>query len=199
MCIIDRVWNSLILKRKKVQYDSSLHIVGRLYVHGRAGGIKIGRDVTIYSKAAVNPTSGFSHTYLRAEGNGTIVIGNHVGMSHTNITAVESVIIEDDVLLGSGVKIWDTDFHSLDFYDRMQGDCNIKTAPIKIGRGAFVGACSIILKGVTIGEKAVVGAGSVVTKDIPANEIWAGNPVRFIRKLENQENSREEKAGSLRI
>lgn len=28
-----------------------------------------------------------------------------------------------------------------------------------------------------------LGAGSVVTKDIPANEIWGGNPAHFIRSL----------------
>lgn len=38
------------------------------------------------------------------------------------------------------------------------------------------------MKPVTIGEDAIVGAGSVVTKDIPAGEVWAGNPARFIRK-----------------
>lgn len=32
------------------------------------------------------------------------------------------------------------------------------------------------------GENAIVGAGSIVTKDIPANEVWAGNPARFIIK-----------------
>ena len=29
----------------------------------------------------------------------------------------------------------------------------------------------------------MVGAGSVVTKNIPAGEIWAGNPAKFIRKI----------------
>ena len=46
----------------------------------------------------------------------------------------------------------------------------------------FIGSNVTILKGVTIGDEAVVGAGSIVTKDIPAGEIWAGNPARFIRK-----------------
>ena len=39
-----------------------------------------------------------------------------------------------------------------------------------------------MVKPVTIGERAIIGAGSVVTKDIPANEVWAGNPAKFIRK-----------------
>jgi acetyltransferase-like isoleucine patch superfamily enzyme len=37
---------------------------------------------------------------------------------------------------------------------------------------------------VTIGENAIVGAGSVVTKDVPANVIVAGNPAKFLRKVD---------------
>ena len=63
-------------------------------------------------------------------------------------------------------------------------DKNLKTAPISIEKDAFIGGGTIILKGVRIGEESVVGAGSVVTKSIPAKEIWADNPAKFIRKLE---------------
>ena len=41
-----------------------------------------------------------------------------------------------------------------------------------------------MLKGVTIGENSVVGAGSVVTHDVPKNEVWAGNPARFVKKID---------------
>lgn len=52
-----------------------------------------------------------------------------------------------------------------------------------ISENAFIGAHSTILKGVTIGTNSIVGACSVVTKDIPSNEVWAGNPARFIRTV----------------
>ena len=35
-----------------------------------------------------------------------------------------------------------------------------------------------------MGEYAMIGAGSVVTKNIPAGELWVGNPARFVRKIE---------------
>ena len=65
-------------------------------------------------------------------------------------------------------------------------ETGILTRPVVIRDGAFIGAHSIILKGVTVGEKSVVGAGSVVTRSIPDGEIWAGNPARFIRKLDTR-------------
>lgn len=48
---------------------------------------------------------------------------------------------------------------------------------------ASIGARCVILPGVTIGEDAMIGAGSVVTKNIPAGEVWAGNPAMFLRTL----------------
>ena len=46
----------------------------------------------------------------------------------------------------------------------------------------FIGCHTVICNSVTIGKNSIVGASSVVTKDIPDNEVWAGNPARFIKK-----------------
>lgn len=54
---------------------------------------------------------------------------------------------------------------------------------MEIRDNEFIGAFTIILKGVTVGENSVIGAGSVVTKSVPDNQIWAGNPAKFIRAL----------------
>lgn len=51
---------------------------------------------------------------------------------------------------------------------------------VKIGSRVFIGMNTLIVNSVEIGERAVLAAGSVVTKDIPKEEIWGGNPARFI-------------------
>jgi acetyltransferase-like isoleucine patch superfamily enzyme len=56
----------------------------------------------------------------------------------------------------------------------------VKQSPITIGNHVFVGHSSVILPGVSIGDYSIIAAGSVVTKDVPAFEIWGGNPARRI-------------------
>jgi len=109
-----------------------------------------------------------------------------LSMSNSAIVCVNSITIGDNVMIGGSCKIWDTDFHPIDPDMRKKDpNKNFKSRPIIIKDNAFIGGCSIILKGVTIGENAVIGAGSVVSKDVPANEIWAGNPARFIKKVQD--------------
>lgn len=172
------------LKYKNVVYGSNFKVKGRLYIHGDKGAVSIGDNVTIFCDEAINPTSGIAHTHLVACNGAKLRIGNNVGMSHVNITAHTGVTIDDNVLIGSGVKIWDTDFHPIQYKNRVIENAPGNSMPIHICEGAFVGACSIVLKGVTIGRHSVIGAGSVVTKNVPDFEIWAGNPARFIKKVD---------------
>ncbi|WP_111308313.1 acyltransferase [Confluentibacter sediminis] len=59
---------------------------------------------------------------------------------------------------------------------------------VKIGRATFIGSNVIITNEVTIGNNVIVGSGSIITKSIPDNQIWAGNPAKFIkhRFIENK-------------
>jgi acetyltransferase-like isoleucine patch superfamily enzyme len=117
---------------------------------------------------------------------GKLIIHDNVGISSTAIVCWNKIEIGNNVRIGGGTVIYDTDFHSLNYQDRIsfpEIKDNIKTMPILIEDNVFIGAHSTILKGVTIGKNSIVGACSVVTKNIPENEIWAGNPAKFIRKL----------------
>lgn len=176
------LYNCIIIKKNRVKKSNNLVINGRLYIDGK--NITIGNNVKLNSGYKYNPIGGQERIILISRENGKIEIGNKVGISNSTIVSHNEVIIEDNVLIGGSCKIYDTDFHSIEFEKRMNKPDNaIKTKPIRIKEGAFVGAHSIILKGVTIGKYSIVGAGSVVTKSIPDGEIWAGNPARFIRKI----------------
>ena len=55
----------------------------------------------------------------------------------------------------------------------------------KIGDNVSIGSNATILP-VTITDQVVIGAGSVVTKDITEPGIYAGNPARRIRNINNK-------------
>jgi acetyltransferase-like isoleucine patch superfamily enzyme len=140
--------------------------------------------VVFIGKTAYNPAGVNRMCSLRVEEKGRLKIGDHVGFSGVSIVATESIEIGEYCMVGANVSIWDTDFHPLEWVLRRQNSCaNTRHKGIHIGNDVFLGAGSIILKGVTIGDRAIIGAGSVVRGDIPADEVWAGNPAIFIRKL----------------
>ena len=104
------------------------------------------------------------------------------------------VIIGNNVTIKSGVYIWDGLRIDNDVFigpnvtfinDKIPRS---KTYPEKllitfVEDGASIGAGSIIMGGVKIGQNSMIGAGSLVTKDVPANQLWYGNPAKFIRDL----------------
>lgn len=53
---------------------------------------------------------------------------------------------------------------------------------VRVGESAYLGQGCCVREGVAIGAGAVVGMGSVVFTDVPAGEVWAGNPARRLRE-----------------
>lgn len=187
--IYNKLRNIIVLNIYNVRIGVDWRINGRIII-ANAGKIVIGTRFCANSGRHYNPIGGDAILRIVVRNGGSLTIGNEVGISNSTIVCWNTVEIGDFVYIGGGCKIWDTDFHSIDPIERRHnGDKGVKTAPIKIGNYAFIGACSIILKGVTIGNNSVVGAGSVVTKSIPDNEIWAGNPAIFIKTLLPQKKS----------
>lgn len=183
-----RVVNTPKLLMCGVKLGKNVHFRGKVFfknVRSGKGSISIGNNVNINSSLAADPIGGDTRTILYTRNKGRIMIEEGVGISNVALVSDASITIGAYSNLGGGVKVYDTDFHSLDSQVRLNGDKDIKSKPVVIGKCVFVGGHSIILKGVTIGDDAVIGAGSVVTKDVPAGEIWAGNPAKFIRKVKS--------------
>lgn len=103
--------------------------------------------------------------------------------SHTFIC--EGVHIGNRVFVGHGVTFINDRFpRATTSSGRLQTEADWRVEETHVHDGASIGSGASILCGVTIGTNAIVGAGSVVTRSVPPNEIWAGNPARFLRKVE---------------
>lgn len=113
------------------------------------------------------------------------VIGEHVSLMNTRLACHDQIVIEDYVSFGHNCMLL-TGSHDFSQTNKLRQD-KLVTKPITIKQGAFIGSGVIVLGGVTIGKHAVIGAGSVVTKVVPPFEFWAGNPAKFIRKVETHE------------
>lgn len=112
-----------------------------------------------------------SHCFIEND----VVIGNNVTIK-CGVQLWDGITLEDDVFIGSNVTFTN------DRYPRSKNGKWILEKTV-VRRGASIGAGTVVLCGIEIGEKAMIGAGSVVTKNVPAGELWLGNPARFVRKM----------------
>tara|TARA_B100001113_G_scaffold72596_1_gene56225 strand:- start:122 stop:664 length:543 start_codon:yes stop_codon:yes gene_type:complete len=118
------------------------------------------------------------------ENEGVISIGKYCLITPgVRIMAAERIEIGDACMIAHGAYISDADWHGI--YDRAEPVGNTK--PIVLEDNVWIGDSAIICKGVTIGKNSIIGAGAVVTKEVPPNCIYAGNPARLVKKLENKD------------
>lgn len=115
-----------------------------------------------------------SHCFIEND----VEIGNNVTVK-CGVQLWNGLRVEDDVFIGANVSFTNDRFPRSKQYP-------VAFEKTVIRKGASIGAGSVLLCGIEIGEKAMIGAGSVVTKDVPAGELWVGNPARFVRKLEEE-------------
>ncbi|MBW7865754.1 MAG: N-acetyltransferase [Candidatus Hydrogenedens sp.] len=102
--------------------------------------------------------------------------------SHTFIC--EGVVIGDGVFIGHNVTFINDKYpRAVNPDGSLQTEADWSVEPTRVGDRASVGSSVTVLCGVEIGAGAMVGAGSVVTRSVPAGELWAGNPARFMRKV----------------
>lgn len=181
--IITIIFNFIQICTHNASLGKGVKINGTIRIYG-TGRLTISDNVIINSHLRYNPIGGQSGcTFSVAEG-ATVTIGEGAGISNVAICSRERIEIGREVYIGGDCRLYDTDFHSLKRELRINNhDTDIHSRPIQIKDGAFIGASCIILKGVTIGENSVVGAGAVVACDIPDNQIWAGNPAKYIKDV----------------
>jgi len=97
---------------------------------------------------------------------------------------LDYVEIEDAVLIGPHAVLLSGGrahrFDRLDVPIKDQG--NLPKEPLRIGRGAWIGANATVMA--EVGHDAIVGAGAVVTKPVLPYAVVAGNPARLVKMRE---------------
>lgn len=87
----------------------------------------------------------------------------------------------DRIEIGAHATISQRAFICTATHDVDHPNMPLKTAPVKIGAGAWVCAEAYVHPGVAVGIDAVVGVRAVVLHDIPPGQIVGGNPAKFLR------------------
>lgn len=97
-----------------------------------------------------------------------------------HVTICKDAIIDDGVFIGPNTTL-----------------LNDKYPPSKVSRPprifprAIIGGGVVLCPNVAVGTNAVVGAGSVVTESVPMNEVWVGNPAKFLMTREEYDRKHE--------
>lgn len=145
-------------------------IVGRPTIEG---DVEFGSDLVLSSRPI--------RSHLIASLGAKIRVGDRVTIgSGAAIAAQVRIEIGNDVEIGRGVMILDTDFHDVGAFDS-----NSSSAPVVIEDGVVLGDRVVVLKGAHIEKGARVLERSVVSGHVPAGAIVAGVPARTVRSKSN--------------
>lgn len=180
----------IILSFFRCNYGKNFRVDGKtiIRVH-KKGALYFGDNVEINSRFMANLVGMTNPTVFQCIGNGSIIIGDNSGCSSTIFSSRSTIKIGRNVKIGGNVRIFDHDYHPLDYKERknpFSHETENQSSPVIIGDDVFIGTNAIILKGVTIGDRSVIGAGAVVSiKNIPPDSLITGNPAK-IRPLDKK-------------
>lgn len=138
------------------------------------GYLRVGRNAALIQLARYVPFMPLKNLIYRALG---VRVGAYASvglMVMFDIFFPQDVTLGEDCVVGYNSTVLCHEFTSREW----------RRGPVRIGRGATIGANCTILPGVVIGDGATVSAMSLVNRDVPPGAFVGGVPVRMIRRPE---------------
>lgn len=146
--------------------------------------IKGGRKIAIGDRCIIYPDCSLSVEQAAWALDGPrLTLGEGVLLqSNVTITCAERIELAPSAAIGSNSLISDND-HTIDGSAESVLAMPIVSAPLRIGRGVWVGHNCSIVRGASIGDHCVIGANSVVRSAIPPYSIAVGAPARVVGRV----------------
>jgi acetyltransferase-like isoleucine patch superfamily enzyme len=173
--------NVVVAETAYVETTFSFH----LYRSEQPVGVRIGRGASTYLG-----------TMFDVGPRGTVTLGDFALVHGARIICDQAVEIGDHALTSWNVVLMDTYRWPRDRAARRralerasarwprEASPEAPARPIAIGPNTWIGFEACILPGVTVGAGSIVGARSVVLEDVEPYTVVAGNPARFLRRLD---------------
>ena len=160
---------------------------------GQLGFKQIGRNVLIsrfarfygISKISIGNNVRIDDFCVFSAGS-EITIGNYIHIAcYASLIGAGKIMLEDFTSVAARSTILSScdDFSGAALVNPMIDDefLNVLHAPVIMKKHSVIGVGTVILPGVTLNEGCAVGTMSLVKYDIPAYQIWVGNPARYIK------------------
>lgn len=185
----------------KAQIDKTVYIGPNAVI----GECIIGKNSIIHNSVTVENDVIIGNNVIIYSGSilGTVGLGcyrDELGYLFT-FPHLGRLIIEDNVVIGANCSVArgslsntiigkGTKINSLCF---IAHNCKLEenvlitgstmlNGSVSIGRNSTIYSNVIIREQTKIGDNVIIGMGSVVLGDIPSNEVWVGNPAKFLKK-----------------
>lgn len=144
---------------------------------GRPGLLGLYTRHALYKRLLARAGSDVHFGYQTLLSKPAASIGDRVYLGR--LCTVGWVEIGEDVRIADGVQLLSGSHHH-GSAEQGVGLAGTTHQPIRIGRGAWIGANAVVMA--DVGEGAIVGAGAVVTRPVPAGQTVVGVPARPIAR-----------------
>ena len=163
-------WTRRRLCASGARVGRSLRVRGGMPYVVNEGRLELGEGVRLRNEPA--------RIRLKTSGEGRIALGDQVSLN-TGVTIFSADCVEVGAYsrIGDHASLFDSSFHAVH-----EGD-DARPKPIRVGRNVWIGRHATILPGVSIGDHSVIAAGAVVFEDVPARQLWRGNPASFVKHV----------------
>ncbi len=182
-------WTPLF-KSQQSRSGKRLYLYGGMpYISGSVN-ISTGDDCRISGKTTISGRS-------TSSSKPSLELGNNIDVGwQTTIAVGRKVVIEDNVRIAGECFLAGYPGHPIDADARARGEAELDTqvGDIVLERDVWLATGVKVMSGVRIGQGTIVAASSVVTHDLPAGVLAGGCPARVIKKLDEQEGSKNEAA-----